>query len=109
MARRKLSRGEIWLHRFHPPDKRRPVLVIGRQVLLDVLDTATVVPITSTLHGSPTEIELGVEHGLKAKSCANFVNVQTVRQRDLVRFVGTVGAAKLAEACQALAIATGCD
>jgi len=97
------------MHRFHPPDKRRPVLVMSRQVLLDVLETATVIPITSTLHGSPTEIELGPEHGLKAKSCANFANVQTVRQRDLVRFVGSVGGAKLAEACEALAIAVGCD
>lgn len=108
MARR-ISRGEIWLYRFQAPDKRRPVLVVSRQVLLDVLATATVVPITTSLHGSPTELELGPDDGLKTKCCANFANVQTVRQRDLVRFVGTLGADKLAAACRALAIATGCD
>ena len=106
---REVSRGEIRLYAFRPPDKRRPVLVISRQVLLDVLQTATVVPITSTSHGAPTEVELGVEDGLKAPSCANLANVQTVRQRDLSRLVGTVRKEKLREICRALAVATGCD
>ncbi len=106
---REVSRGEIRLYAFRPPDKRRPVLVLSRQVLLDVLQTATVVPITTTTHGSPTEVELGVEDGLKAPSCANLANVQTVRQRDLSRLVGTVRPDKMSDICRALAIAVGCD
>lgn len=106
---REVSRGEIRLYAFRAPDKRRPVLVISRQVLLDVLQTATVVPITSISHGAPTEVELGVEDGLKAPSCANLANVQTVRQRDLSRLVGTVRKEKMREICRALAVAAGCD
>lgn len=108
MARR-VNRGEIWMYTFRPPDKKRPVLVIARQVLLDVLETAIVVPISTKQHGSPTEVELGVAEGLKATCCANFSNVQTVRQRDLVRFVGTIKSDKLHRICHAVAIATGCD
>jgi mRNA interferase MazF len=106
---REVNRGEIWLYAFAGPDKRRPVLVISRPILLEVLQTAIVVPITRTLHGSPTEIELGVEDGLKTTSCANLANLQTVSQRGLTRYVGTVRRAKLIEMCRALAIATGCD
>jgi len=106
---RTVGRGEIWLYRFAAPDKRRPVLVISRSVLLEVLATATVVPITSKLRGSSIEVELGEEDGLKAKSCANLANVQTVRQRDLVRFVGSVRPQRMIEVCRALAIATGCE
>ncbi len=106
---RTLSRGEIWLYAFRAPDKRRPVLIISRQKLLDVLETATVVPITTRLHGSPTEVELGVEDGLKSPSCANLANIQTVRQRDLARYVGTVRHEKMSDVCRALAIASGCD
>jgi len=62
---REVNRGEIWMYTFGAPDKRRPVIVLSRQILLEVLQTATVVPITTTLHGSPTEVELGVEDGLK--------------------------------------------
>ncbi len=106
---REVNRGEIWMYAFREPDKRRPVLVISRQVLLDVLHTATVVPITRSMHGSPTEIELGVEDGLKTASCANLANLHTVPKRGLTKFVGAVRPAKLAEMCRALAIAVGCD
>ena len=106
---REVNRGEIWMFLFGTPDKRRPVLVVSRQILLDVLQTATVVPITSTHHGSPTEVQLGIEDGLKGPSCANLATIQTVGKRGLTRYVGTVRSQKMAEVCAALAIAAGCD
>lgn len=108
MARR-VGRGEIWLLRFARPDKQRPVLVLSRSSLLEVLHTATVGAITTTMRGSPTEVDLDVEEGLKTKCCVNLANVFTVRQSDLHRFVGTVSAEKMRRVCHALAIATGCD
>ena len=108
MARR-VARGEIWQYRFAPPDKRRPVLVLSRDALLRTLHTATVVAITSTLRGSPTEVRLGVDEGLKHDSCANLANLFTVRQSDLRRFVGALSEATMREVCAALAVAAGCD
>ena len=108
MARR-VNRGEIWLLNLPKPDKRRPVVVLSRPSLLAVLHTATVAAVTSTLRGSPTEVELGPEEGLKSTSCVNLCNVFTVRQADLRTFVGTVGAAKMRAVCDALVIAAGCD
>lgn len=108
MARR-VERGEIWLLRLPRPDKERPVLVLSRSALLDVLHTATVAAITSTLRGSPTEVALDPRHGLKARSCANLVNLFTVPQADLHRYVGSLGPDEMAEVCRALAIALGCE
>lgn len=105
----RVNRGEIRLLRLANPDKRRPVLVLSRPALLEVLDTATVVAITSTLRGTPTEVELGPEEGLKHTSCANLCNVFTVRQDELGTFVGTVGRQKMLAVCRALAIACGCE
>ncbi len=104
-----LARGEIWLVQLGAPDKRRPALILSRSSLLEVLQTATVVPITSTLRGSPTEVQLGTDEGLKGPCCANLTNVLTVRRSQLRRFVGTVGHAKMRQVCDALAIACGCD
>jgi mRNA interferase MazF len=104
----RVSRGDIWMFRFAAPDRRRPVLVLSRNSLLEVLQTATVVAVTSTRRGSPTEVKLGAEHGLKADSCANLTNVFTVRQADLRNWVGAVGDEKLDEICEALEIAVGC-
>lgn len=105
----RIARGEIWMLQRPAPDKRRPVLVISRNVLLEVLHTATVIAITSTRRGAPTEVELGVAEGLKGPSCANAANIFTVRQDELRRFVGTLEADKLHAVCRALALATGCD
>ena len=65
--------------------------------------------ITSTRRGSPTEVELGVEEGLKGPSCVNLCHVFTVAQADLRQFVGTVGPGKMHAICRALGIATACD
>jgi mRNA interferase MazF len=84
------------------------VLVLTRPSLLRLLNTVTVVAITSSLRGAPTEVELGVEEGLKHPSCANLCNLFTVRQSELHTFLGTVGPRKMVAVCRALAIATGC-
>jgi mRNA interferase MazF len=104
-----VSRGEIWLYRFAPPDKRRPVLVLSRAELLSMLRTATVAAITTSSHGAPSEVALGIDEGLKEPSCANLAHVFTVEKRELRRYVGTVGPDKMHQVCRALALATGCD
>ncbi len=105
---RDLKRGEIWLYTFKPPDKRRPVLIISRQAALPLLRTALVAPVTSTIHGSPAEVMIGVAEGLKQPSAVNLDHVQTVEQSLLHHFIGTVDAATMRRVCQALAVATGC-
>ncbi|MDO8680348.1 MAG: type II toxin-antitoxin system PemK/MazF family toxin [Acidobacteriota bacterium] len=107
MARR-VTRGEIWTYRFKLPDKRRPVLVLSRPEVIPLLHTVMVAPITSTRRGAPSEVELGVEDGLKHDSAVNLDHVQTVEQARLVGFVGTLSAAKMQQVCRALALATGC-
>lgn len=104
-----LSRGQIWLLDRARPDKRRPVLILSRPALVGRLHTVTVVAVTSTLRGSPTEVEVGVDEGLKHPSCANLCNLFTVRKSDLRVFVGSVSPAKMRAVCRALLIATGCD
>ena len=106
---RELSRGEIWLLELPRPDKRRPVLLLSRPSLIDALHTVTVAAVTSTLRGSPTEVELGPEEGLKHTSCANLCNVFTVPQARLHSFVGSVGRQKMHQVCRALAVATDCE
>ena len=108
MAER-LNRGEIWLLELPRPDKRRPVLILSRPSLIPLLHTVTVAAITSTLRGSPTEVELGTAEGLKQASCVNLCNLFTVHKNELRSFVGSVDREKTKEVCQALAIACACD
>jgi mRNA-degrading endonuclease toxin of MazEF toxin-antitoxin module len=83
--------------------------VLSRPSLLRLLNTVTVASITTTLRGSPTEVELGPAEGLKQTSCVNLCHVFTVRQSDLKTFVGTVGRERMEQVCRALAVACGCE
>lgn len=103
------QRGEIWLYTFKPPDKRRPVVILTRQSVLPLLRTAVVAPVTSTIRGLPSEVPLGLDEGLKEPSVVNLDWVQTVEQRLLAHYVGSLGEATMAKVCRALSIATGCD
>ncbi len=104
----RVNRGEIWLYAFGSPDKRRPVLVLSRQKTIALLRTVIVAPITSSIHGAPSEVSLGIDEGLKHQSVANLDHVQTVDQERLHHFVGSVAPEKMTTVCKALEIATGC-
>ena len=105
---RDVARGEIWISDRPKPDKRRPVLVLTRPVLIPLLETVLVVAITSTRRGAPSEVDLGTDEGLKHPSCANLTNVFTIRRSTLRQYVGTVGPDKMRAVCQALALVAGC-
>ena len=106
---RGVKRGQIWLYRFKPPNKRRPVVVLTRSEVIDFLHTVMVAPITSTIRGAPSEVAVGIDEGLKRDSAVNLDHVQTVDKNRLQRFVGSLDASKMRQVCRALAIATGCS
>ncbi len=108
MARR-VSRGDIWMYAFSKPDKRRPVLVLSRPSVIPLLRTVMVAPITSTVHGVPSEVIVGVDQGLKTTSAVNLDHVQTVDRSRLAQYVGHVDDAMMASVCRALAVAVGCE
>ena len=104
----RVNRGEIWLFTFKPPDKRRPVVVLTRQEVIELLSTVMVAPVTSVIRGAPSEVLIGVEEGLKVPSAVNLDHVQTVERRQLSHYVGSLDREKMRAVCKALAIATGC-
>ncbi len=106
---RGINRGEIWLHTFTAPDKRRPVLVLSRQGVIPLIQTVMVAPITSAIRGIPSEVQVGIDEGLKHPSAVNLDHVQTVEKRKLRHYVGSLSSAKLEDVCRALIVATGCS
>jgi len=104
----RIARGEIWMLEFPPPDKRRPVLILTRPEVIELLRTVMVAPITSSIRGAPSEVIVGVDEGLKRDSAINLDHVQTVQKSRLKQFVGTVSPQKMNAVCSALAVAAGC-
>jgi mRNA interferase MazF len=104
-----LSRGEIRLCRFTPPDKQRPVLVLTRDSAIGHLATVTIAPITSTIRGVPSEVILDIHDGMKNRCAVNLHNAVTVAQTRLGRHVGALGERRMQEVCAALGFALGCS
>jgi mRNA interferase MazF len=104
-----VNRGEIWIYQFKAPNKRRPVLVLTRQQVIGLLHWVMVAPVTSSIHGVPSEVLVGVDEGLKRQSAISLDNVQSVERSRLTNFVGSLNAAKMQAVGRALAIAAGCD
>src|SRR5204862_2021018 len=103
-----LSRGDVRLCRFPPPDKQRPVLVLTRGSAIGHLATVTVAPITSTVRGVPSEVILNIDDGMKGPCAVNLHNAVTIAQARLGRRVAGLSARRMAEVCEALRFSLAC-
>lgn len=66
-------------------DKKRPVLVLTREIMVGRMSTVTVAPITSTIHGIATEVPVGRRNGLdhdSAVKCDQIVSIPIDRLLD---------------------------
>ena len=104
-----LSRGEVRLCRFAPPDKQRPVLIMTRDSAIGHLATVTVAPITSTIRSVPSEVILDIDDGMKGRCAVNLHNAVTVAQARLGRRVANLSANRMLEVCAALRFSLGCS
>ena len=98
-------RGEIWLAEL---DKRRPVVVLTRNPLGRVLHSVIVGPVTSSIRGLSTEVELSEDDGVQRPCVVNLDNIQLVPRARLVRRVGRAAPQTLRAICAATAEAIGC-
>jgi mRNA interferase MazF len=80
-----VARNDIFWADLGPPAGRRPVCVLTRDAAIAVLTSVTCAPITRTIRGIRSEVELGVEHGLPEAcviSCDNVITIPLVALDD---------------------------
>lgn len=73
-----VARNDIFWADLGPPAGRRPVCVLTRDAAIAVLTAVTCAPITRTIRGIRSEVELGPEHGLSEPcviSCDNLLTI----------------------------------
>lgn len=104
-----VSRGDVRLYQFGSPDKTRPVLVLTRDTSLKFLSTATVAPITASVRGVASEVQLNEEDGMKTICVVNLQNAVTVPQDRLGRRLAHLGPERMRQVCAALLFSLGCE
>ncbi len=51
-----MIQGDIYLYKFKSPNKRRPVLILTKNVLIAGLNAISVAEITTTIRGNDAEV-----------------------------------------------------
>jgi mRNA interferase MazF len=77
------KQGEVWWADIPEPTGRRPVLILTRNEVIPLRDNVTVAPLTTTIRGIASEVELGPEHGMPARCAASLDNLVTIPKFDL--------------------------
>ena len=87
---------------------RRPFLVLTRDAAIPLLSSIVCVPVTRTVRGIPTEMELGPEDGMPVACAASFDNLRTIPKRALTSRITRLHPERLVDACRALRLAVDC-
>jgi mRNA interferase MazF len=98
-----VARGDIIWAELGNPVGRRPVCVLTRDAAIQVLSAVTCAPITRTVRGIRSEVEVGPNEGLpevSAITCDNIVTLPIVQLAS--RRVGHLSRGKRAELDHAL-------
>ena len=102
-----VARGEVWWAES-PSAKRRPYLVLTRQVAIEHLHSVLSVPATRTVRGIPTEVALDEDDGMPEPCALSLDNAILMPKSYLVEHVCDLGLDRMVEVCRALRFATGC-
>jgi len=100
-----MKRGEIRWYKFKSPDKKRPVLILTRDSVLEYLGEVTVAPITSTVRDIPSELLLTKQDGMTKDCAINFDHIQTVSKGKIGSLITTLSIDKLERVREAIQFA----
>lgn len=73
-----VNRGDVFWANLGDPAGRRPVCVLTRNAAIEVLTAVTCAPITRTIRGIRSEVEIGPDEGLPEAcviSCDNLITL----------------------------------
>ncbi len=106
---RRLRRGELYRVK-HPsaldPRRQRVFVVVSRQTLIDSsFSTVICAPIYSRRDGLSTQVDVGIEEGLKHESCIHCDDLVSLPKSLLTDYVGSLASGRLLELDLALALA----
>ena len=109
MARRELKRGDVRWYRFSFPDKRRPVLILGRDSLLQSVSEVPVIPFSTQIRGLAWEVVLNPNEGLGVASVLKPEWIRSVAAQDLGPWICSFPARRWEEVRVAVVTVLGLD
>jgi len=100
-----MKRGEVRWYKFQQQDKKRPVLILTRDSVLEYLGEVTIAPLTSTIRDIPSEVLLTRHDGVRKDCAINCDHIQTISKGKLGALVTTLTPEKLVRVRNAIRFA----
>jgi mRNA interferase MazF len=100
-----MKHGDIRWYKFVRPDKKRPVLILSRDSVLEYLNEVTIAPITSTVRNIPSEVFLTKANGMLRDCAVNCDHLQTVPKGKIGPLITSLLPAKMIDVGQAIRFA----
>ncbi len=92
-----MKRGEVRWYKFKHPDKKRPVVILTRNSILEYLGEVTIAPVTSTIRDIPSEVLLSQRDGMHNDCAVNCDHIQTVSKSNVGSMITSLSKEKLSE------------
>ncbi len=102
-----MRRGEIRWYEFRPPDKRRPVLLLTRDAVIEQLGEIIAAPVTRTIRGLATEVVLTSDDGMPVACAVNFDHIGLAQRGRVGQLISELRAERWLEIRSALLAACG--
>jgi mRNA interferase MazF len=100
-----MKHGEIRWYKFALPDKKRPVLILTRDSVLEYLGEVTIAPITTTVRDIPSEVFLSTVDGMPQACAVNCDHLQTVAKGKIGPLITSLSRTKMLEVARAIRFA----
>jgi mRNA interferase MazF len=100
-----MKRGEIRWYKFVRPDKKRPVLILTRNSVLEYLREVTIAPITTTVRNIPSEVFLSKDNGFPQDCAVNCDHLQTVSKAKIGPLITSLSPTKMIDVGRAIRFA----
>ena len=100
-----MKHGEIRWYEFINPDRKRPVLVLTRDSVLEYLGEVTVAQITTTVRNIPSEVFLSKDDGMQRDCAVNCDHLQTVSKGNIGSLITALPPSKMVDVGRAIRFA----
>ena len=100
-----MKHGDVRWYKFKKPDKKRPVLILTRNSVLEYLGEVTVAPITTTVRDIPSEVFLSKIDGMPRDCAVNCDHLQTVSRGKIGSLITSLKPSKMYDVGRAICFA----
>jgi len=100
-----MKRGEIRWYKFNHPNKKRPVLILTRDSILEYLGEVTIAPVTTTVRNIPSEVFLSKIDGMPRECAINCDHLQSVSKGKIGATITTLTPSNLKKVGHAILFA----